>query len=134
MSAFLRRALRHRSFALGGALTLLLLAAATLLLVWTPWSPYEIDMADKLKPPTFAHWLGTDVLGRDVVSLLLVGARNSMQRLQARKPARSASAVVAWKATFSGGATRAAHEGRHGPSRRNRPWRHAPTRPPSAGR
>ena len=39
MSAFLRRALRHRSFALGGALTLLLLAAASLLLVWTPWSP-----------------------------------------------------------------------------------------------
>ena len=36
---FLRRALRHRSFALGGALTLLLLAAASLLLVWTPWSP-----------------------------------------------------------------------------------------------
>lgn len=75
---FVRRALRHRSFALGGALTLLLLAAALLSLVWTPWSPYEIDVPNKLQPPSAAHWLGTDTLGRDVASLLLVGARNSI--------------------------------------------------------
>ena len=76
--AFMRRALRHRSFVLGGVLTLVLIAAALLSLVWTPWSPYEIDLAMKLKPPTSAHWLGTDPLGRDVASLLLVGARNSI--------------------------------------------------------
>jgi len=35
-----------------------------------------------------------------------------LQRLQGRKPARSASPGVAWKATFSGLAVRAAHEGR----------------------
>ena len=75
---FMRRALRHRSFALGGVLTLLLLAAAMLSLVWTPWSPYEIDLSMKLKTPSAAHWLGTDTLGRDVASLLLVGARNSI--------------------------------------------------------
>ncbi len=74
----MRRALRHRSFVLGGVLTLALIAAALVSLVWTPWSPYEIDMALKLKPPTSAHWLGTDPLGRDVASLLLVGARNSI--------------------------------------------------------
>lgn len=76
--AFARRALGHHSFVLGGVLTLALIAAALLSLVWTPWSPYEIDMAKKLKPPTSMHWLGTDPLGRDVVSLLLVGARNSI--------------------------------------------------------
>ena len=76
--AFARRALGHRSFVLGGVLTLALIAAALLSRVWTPWSPYEIDMAKKLKPPTSMHWLGTDPLGRDVVSLLLVGARNSI--------------------------------------------------------
>jgi len=75
---FLRRALRHRSFALGGVLTLLLLFAALLSLVWTPWSPYEIDIPSKLQQPSLAHWLGTDTLGRDVASLLLVGARNSI--------------------------------------------------------
>lgn len=75
---FWRRALRHRSFMLGGVLTLLLLLAAALSLVWTPWSPYEMDMASKLKPPSGAHWLGTDTFGRDVASLLLVGARASI--------------------------------------------------------
>jgi peptide/nickel transport system permease protein len=72
---FWRRALRHRSFVLGGTLVLLVLAAALISLLWTPWSPYDIDIAAKLKPPTPAHWLGTDALGRDIVSLLLVGAR-----------------------------------------------------------
>ena len=75
---FWRRALRHRSFVLGGALSLLVLAAALLSLVWTPWSAYEIDIASKLRPPSAAHWLGTDVFGRDIVSLLLVGARSTI--------------------------------------------------------
>jgi peptide/nickel transport system permease protein len=72
------RALRHRSFVIGAVLTLLLLGAAALSLVWTPWSPYEIDMAAKLQMPGAEHWLGTDPFGRDVTSLLLVGARNSI--------------------------------------------------------
>jgi peptide/nickel transport system permease protein len=75
---FWRRALHHRSFAVGLVLTLLLLLAAALSLVWTPWSPYEMDMANKLQGPSAAHWLGTDPFGRDVASLLLVGARASI--------------------------------------------------------
>ena len=59
-------------------LSLLLILAAALSLVWTPWSPYEMDLAAKLQPPTGIHWLGTDAYGRDVASLLLVGARNSI--------------------------------------------------------
>jgi peptide/nickel transport system permease protein len=74
----LARALRHRSFTIGAVLTLMLLLAASLSLVWTPWSPYEIDMGAKLQSPSGAHWLGTDPFGRDVTSLLLVGARNSI--------------------------------------------------------
>ncbi len=73
-----QRALRQRSLALGAALTLLLLLAAGLSLIWTPWSPYEIDLELKLLPPSAAHWLGTDAFGRDVASLLLVGARSSI--------------------------------------------------------
>jgi peptide/nickel transport system permease protein len=75
---FLRRALRHRSFMTGGVLTLFVISAALLSTIWTPWSAYEIDVAHKLNPPSATHWLGTDVLGRDIVSLLLVGARSSI--------------------------------------------------------
>ena len=74
----MNRALHHPSFVLGVLLSLALLAAALLSLVWTPWSPYEIDLPQKLRPPSAAHWLGTDVYGRDIVSLLLVGARSSI--------------------------------------------------------
>ena len=76
--SFWSRAAQNRSFALGATLTLLLVLAAALSLVWTPWSPYEIDMAAKLQAPSRLHWLGTDPFGRDVASLLLVGARNSI--------------------------------------------------------
>lgn len=72
------RVLRHPSFALGAMLTLLLVAAAALSLVWTPAPPYAMDMAAVLQPPSAAHWLGTDAFGRDVASLLLVGARASL--------------------------------------------------------
>ncbi len=72
------RALAHRSFVTGAILTLLLILAAALSLLWTPWSPYEIDMAAKLQLPNAHHWLGTDPFGRDVTSLLLVGAGNSI--------------------------------------------------------
>ena len=73
-----RRALRHPSFALGALLVLLLLGAAGLSFVWTPWSPYAMNLTDKLQGPSAQHWLGTDAFGRDVASLLLVGARNSI--------------------------------------------------------
>src|SRR5674476_361276 len=75
---FAARALAHRSFVIGAVLTGMLLLAAALSLVWTPWSAYEIDMTAKLQPPNLQHWLGTDPFGRDVSSLLLVGARNSI--------------------------------------------------------
>ncbi len=76
--AFSRRMLGHPSFALGALLSLALVAAAVFSLVWTPFSPYEIDLAHKLRPPSARNWLGTDAFGRDVVTLLLVGARNSI--------------------------------------------------------
>ncbi len=72
------RALRHPSFAIGLALSGLLVLAAALSLVWTPHSPYEIDMGLRLRAPDARHWLGTDPYGRDIASLLLVGARASL--------------------------------------------------------
>ncbi len=73
-----KRMLRHPSFALGAVLTALVVAAALLSLAWTPASPYAMDLAARLQPPGAGHWLGTDAFGRDVASLLLVGARSSL--------------------------------------------------------
>jgi peptide/nickel transport system permease protein len=75
---FWKRALRNPSFVIGLVLGILLLLAAGLSLVWTPHDPYEIDMALKLRSPDGTYWLGTDPFGRDIASLLLVGARASI--------------------------------------------------------
>jgi peptide/nickel transport system permease protein len=78
MQAFWHRALRHKSFAIGSLLSAVLAAMALLSLVWAPYPPAEIDISAKLQPPSAAHWLGTDSLGRDIASQLLVGAQNSI--------------------------------------------------------
>jgi len=75
---FWQRARRHPSFVVGFLLSALLAAAALLSLVWTPYAPAEIDIPNKLQPPSAAHWLGTDSLGRDIASQLLVGSQNSI--------------------------------------------------------
>jgi peptide/nickel transport system permease protein len=43
-----------------------------------PYSPIEQNVAELLMPPSAAHWLGTDDLGRDVLSRLIWGAPNSL--------------------------------------------------------
>jgi peptide/nickel transport system permease protein len=75
---FWRRSLHHPSFIIGMALSALVLLAALVSLVWTPHDPYEVDMALRLQAPGANHWFGTDAFGRDVASLLLVGARASI--------------------------------------------------------
>ena len=74
----LARAVQHRSFLSGGVLVVLLIATALLSLVWTPYPAADLDIPNKLLPPDAQHWLGTDSLGRDIVSLLIVGARASI--------------------------------------------------------
>src|SRR5687767_5522835 len=75
---FAHRARRHPSFVLGAALSLLLVLAALVSLVWAPYPPADIDIPNKLQGPSAAHWLGTDSLGRDIASQLLVGSQNSI--------------------------------------------------------
>ena len=62
----------------GGAISAALFGMALVSLVWTPYAPSAIDIAHRLASPSAAHWLGTDPLGRDVFSMLMAGARNSL--------------------------------------------------------
>ena len=71
---FRARALRHPSFLVGGVICALVAAAALLSLVWTPYDPTAIEIGRKLRPPSEAHWLGTDPFGRDTLSMILRGA------------------------------------------------------------
>lgn len=77
-AGWMRRAGRHPSFAIGAALVALLLLAAALSLVWSPYPPADIDVPNKLALPSAAHWLGTDSLGRDIASQILVGSQATL--------------------------------------------------------
>ena len=70
--------LMSRSLLIGAAVTLLLIGLAVLSLIWTPYVPTAMNILRKLQGPSALHWLGTDALGRDVLSMLMVGARNSL--------------------------------------------------------
>ena len=76
--SFWKRARRHKSFMIGAVLVALLILTALISFVWTPYPAGEIDVPNKLRPASAAHWLGTDSLGRDVASMLIVGARYSI--------------------------------------------------------
>jgi len=73
-----RRGRAGLSLRRGALMVALLLGAAALSLVWTPYPPGAIDIPHKLLEPSLAHWLGTDALGRDVASQILAGARVSI--------------------------------------------------------
>ncbi|MTH34175.1 ABC transporter permease subunit [Paracoccus limosus] len=66
------------SLTLGAVLAGLALLAAGFSYVWTPGDVTQIAVAQKLQPPSAAHWLGTDQLGRDMLAMVMVGARLSI--------------------------------------------------------
>ena len=77
-TSVMRAALRSPSFMIGLVLTVIFVVAALLSFVWTPYDVTNLQIANKLKPPSAAHWLGTDAFGRDVFSMIMVGARTSI--------------------------------------------------------
>ncbi len=78
MSSFIKRAFKHRSFVVGAVLTGFVVGMALLSLVWTPYSPTAINIRRRMQMPSADYWLGTDPFGRDVLSLILAGAQNSL--------------------------------------------------------
>lgn len=73
-----RRWWMSASFLIGAALTALIVAAALVSYLWTPYAPTQMAILNRLKPPSTANWFGTDQFGRDVFSMIMVGARNSL--------------------------------------------------------
>ncbi|TJZ91806.1 ABC transporter permease [Paracoccus gahaiensis] len=67
---------RANKLAMLGLVILVLLIGMAILAPWiAPQSPYAQNLADRLQPPSAAHWLGTDALGRDILSRLIHGSR-----------------------------------------------------------
>jgi peptide/nickel transport system permease protein len=73
------RLLRRRRIALLGAILVVVnVLVAILAPVIGRWEPQRLDVQARLAPPTPAHWMGTDDVGRDVWSRVIYGTRLSM--------------------------------------------------------
>jgi peptide/nickel transport system permease protein len=73
-----RRQAVPRSLWIGVALSVVFVAAAALSFVWTPYAVDGMNIPARLQPPSWAHPLGTDHFGRDILSMIMVGARTSI--------------------------------------------------------
>lgn len=72
--------LRQNPVALIGLIGLALIVLVTLVAPWiAPYDPTALNYDHLLKPPSDAHWFGTDDLGRDILSRVLWGGRESLR-------------------------------------------------------
>lgn len=69
---------QRRMVAAAASLAVVVLGAAVFAPVVAPHDPVVVDLTARLLPPGLDHWLGTDHLGRDVLSRLIWGARASL--------------------------------------------------------
>ncbi len=69
---------RHTNFLIGASLTGILVLTALVSFFWTPFPVDAQNIPGRLQGPGAVHWLGTDTYGRDVVSRLMAGTRNSI--------------------------------------------------------
>src|SRR5579885_2648526 len=75
---YLKRILRNR-MAVTGLCLIVSLAAIAVFAPWiAPYDPLGQNLLERLQAPSLRHWLGTDDLGRDLLSRLLYGTRVSL--------------------------------------------------------
>jgi peptide/nickel transport system permease protein len=73
------KAVRHQPLAAVGVALLVVFAICAVSAPWlAPQDPAQLDLAGRLMGPSWAHWFGTDELGRDILSRTLFGARISL--------------------------------------------------------
>lgn len=66
--------------AIASLVFLMILVALAVLAPWVaPYDPYEGNMPEALRGPSASHWLGTDELGRDILSRIIYGAQISLR-------------------------------------------------------
>ena len=76
---FQRKLFRDKPLgAFGGVVFAIFLFCGVFADVIAPYGVHDTDMLQRLEPPSLAHWLGTDHLGRDVFSRILYGAQLSV--------------------------------------------------------
>jgi len=75
---WLRQALGNASFITGLVITAAVAATALLSFVWTPHDVTNLVVANRMQGLSARHWLGTDHFGRDILSMIMIGARNSI--------------------------------------------------------
>lgn len=77
-----RRVLRHlfqnRRVVIAIIIIFLITGAALFAPLLSPYDPYEIDLSATLEAPSSQHWLGTDNMGRDILSRIIYGSRISL--------------------------------------------------------
>ena len=78
MKAFWRAFVRNKLAVVGGIVVAALVVIAVMAPVLAPWDPHRPDVKRILEPPSRQHWLGTDQIGRDVLSRMLYGSRVSL--------------------------------------------------------
>ena len=67
-----------RNLILGTGLSSLVVLAALISFIWTPYDHTALNIPAKLQTPNAQHWFGTDHFGRDMFSMIMVGARTSI--------------------------------------------------------
>ena len=73
-----RLALANRSFMIGAAITAIIALTALVSFFWTPYDVTDLPVANRMAPPSWEHWFGTDHFDRDILSMIMVGSRTSI--------------------------------------------------------
>ncbi len=70
---------KKRKVAMVAAFFIIILVLTAIFAPWiAPYDPFEVDYALSMAPPSWEHWAGTDIFGRDILSRIIYGARISL--------------------------------------------------------